>query len=91
MQKLELRSDKAPGLDELFSQFLKGVAVDISAPLSAIMKRSLATGHVPHEWKQANVCPIFKKGNKGWASNYRPVSLTSQICKIFERIMCEQI
>ena len=75
----ELRADKAPGPDELFLQFLKEVALEISAPLSAIMRRSLATGHVPNEWKQANVCPIFKKGSKALASNYRPVTALQDI------------
>ena len=74
----QLRTDKEPGPEEVFSQYLKEVAVEISAPLSAIMRRPLR--------KQVNVCPIFKKGSKALASNYRRVSLTSQICKIFERI-----
>ena len=46
-----VRADKVPGPAELFQQFLKEVAVVISAPLTAIMRQSLATGHVPNEWK----------------------------------------
>ena len=42
---------------------------------------SLREGTVPHEWKYANVVPIFKKGNRCKAENYRPVSLTSVVCK----------
>jgi hypothetical protein len=42
---------------------------------------------VPDDWKTANVSPIFKKGNKNQAENYRPISLTSQICKVFETII----
>jgi len=38
----------------------------------------------PGDWKEANVIPIFKGGNRNTATNYRPVSLTSQICKVFE-------
>ena len=46
---------------------------------------------VPGDWKNANVCPIFKNGGKHLAANYRPVSLTSQICKVFESLMRDVI
>ena len=39
---------------------------------------------VPQDWKDAHVIPIFKKGAKAKASNYRPVSLTAVICKVME-------
>ena len=41
-------------------------------------------GEVPSMWKQANVVPIFKKGDRTIMSNYRPVSLTSFVEKILE-------
>jgi hypothetical protein len=37
---------------------------------------------VPKQWKNALISAIFKKGNKSQAKNYRPVSLTSIVCKI---------
>jgi len=55
------------------------------------MKASFDTGVVPDDWKTANVCPIFKKGSKSQIGNYRPVSLTSQICKVFETVICDAI
>ena len=39
---------------------------------------------VPMEWKVAHIIPIFKKGYKKSAANYRPVSLTSCICEVME-------
>ena len=48
---------------------------------------SLREGTVPREWKHANVVPIFKKGSRCKAENYRPVSLTSVVCKPLESLL----
>ena len=49
------------------------------------------SGIVPSDWKKANVTAIFKKGDKSSSSNYRPVSLTSQVCKVLESIVTDNI
>ena len=49
------------------------------------------SGIVPSDWKKANVTAIFKKGDKSSSSNYRPVSLTSQVCKVLESIVRDNI
>ena len=89
IEKLLLKLDrgKAPGTDGVQSTVLKEVAKEIAMPLSTIFRKSLDSGEVPTNWKEANVTPIFKKGRKDAASNYRPVSLTSQVSKIFEKIL----
>jgi len=46
---------------------------------------------VPDEWREANVVPIFKNVSRGEASNYRLVSFTSQISKVFEPIIRDEI
>ncbi|KAF2361881.1 Reverse transcriptase domain, partial [Trinorchestia longiramus] len=48
---------------------------------------SLETGIVPDDWKCAYVTPIFKKGNKQFPNNYRPISRTSVISKRVERLL----
>ena len=52
---------------------------------------SLQLKQVPSDWKYANVTPIFKKGDKSDPGNYRPISLTSQICKVLESIIRDNI
>ena len=42
---------------------------------------------VPFEWKEANIISLFKKGSKNKQENYRPVSLTSMISKLLERLI----
>ena len=48
---------------------------------------SLQEGIVSFEWKEANIIPLFKKGSRNKSVNYRPVSLTSVICKLLETII----
>lgn len=59
----------------------------IATPLQIIFSKSLMTGQVPGDWKKSNVTPIFKSGDKTDPNNYRPVSLTCHICKVFESII----
>jgi predicted transcriptional regulator len=48
-------------------------------------------GCIPDDWRTANIVPIFKAGSRSKAENYRPVSLTSQICKVFESLIRDVI
>ena len=59
--------------------------------LALIYNESLARGDVPDEWRQANISPVFKKGEKYDAANYRPVSLTCICCKTLEHILVSNI
>jgi potassium voltage-gated channel Eag-related subfamily H protein 8 len=48
----------------------------------------LGIGNFPKSWKEATIIPILKPGeNHSDPSNYRPIALTSCICKTMERII----
>ena len=49
------------------------------------------TGKLPDEWVEANAAPVFKKGDRHTASNYRPISLTCVCAKMLEHIICKII
>ena len=51
----------------------------------------LQTGKLPDDWVEANVAPVFKKGDRHSPANYRPISLTCVCAKILEHIICKQI
>ena len=63
------------------------LAVDISEHLSIIFNTSFATGIFPEKLKVAKVIPIHKKDSKLECSNYRPISVLSNIDKILENLM----
>ena len=66
------------------------MADEISPVLTLIFQRTLDLGELPEDWKSANVSPIFKKGNRFKASNYRPV-LTSLCCKRQKHIITSNV
>lgn len=82
-----LRPNKAPGDDKILTNVMKELANEAAVPLMRIFQSSLDSAEVPDDWRNANVTPLFKKGKKSLPSNYRPVSLTSIICKTLESLM----
>ena len=48
---------------------------------------SLEEGIVPSEWKESNITSLLKKGSRNKPEIYRPVSLTSVVCKLLERLI----
>ena len=87
----KVKPKKASGPDLIPARFLHEMAEPLSAVLSFIFQQSLDSGTVPDDWRTANVVPIFKKGDRGLASNYRPVSLTALACKTMEHIVVSSI
>ena len=74
-----MKENNSPGVDGLSPKILKETVEQISKPLAHV---SLQEGILPLEWKEANIIPLFKKGSRNKSVNYRPVSLTSVICKL---------
>lgn len=86
-----LKINKSPGIDRIHPRVLKEIAEIISCPITIIYKKSVAESELPRQWKDAEITPIYKKDAKNLAKNYRPVSLTSVICKMLEKLIVEDI
>nr|XP_047141284.1 uncharacterized protein LOC124816226 [Hydra vulgaris] len=78
---------KSVGPDNVHPKVLKECSEFLSSSLAIIFVKSFITGSIPKLWSCANVVPLFKKGNKLDPTNYRPVSLTSIVGKVMERII----
>ena len=90
-QLVSLKANKAAGPDGIGPRVLKEMADVLAKPLTTLFQSSLDTGKVPQDWKTASVCPVYKKGEKYLAENYRPVSLTCITSKIMEHIITSQL
>ncbi len=76
---MNLDINKAQGPDGIPARSLKETAKQIAPSLWMLFNKSLRIGHVPDDWKLANVVPIHKKEEVTYVENYRPVSLLSLI------------
>ena len=77
-----MKDNKSPVVDGIPQKLLMETVEQISIPLARVLNLSLKEGVVPFEWKKANIIQLFKKGLRNKSENYRPVSLTSVICKL---------
>ena len=83
--------NKAQGPDAISGAVLKNCSETLAYPLSILFNLSYNTGYIPQEWKLANVVPVHKKDDKNKVINYRPISLTSLVMKVFERILYDEL
>ena len=87
----KLKPHSAPGPDGIRANVLKDFKWELARPLQLMFRKSLDAAAVPGSWKQGNITPVHKKGSRSLKSNYRPISLTSLVCKIMEGIIKDSI
>ena len=84
--------DSSPGPDDIHYQFLKHLPDTSLSVLLKTFNDIWETGNVPKSWKEATVIPIPKPGKDNTnPNNYRPIALTSCICKTLERMINERL
>ena len=82
-----LNPHKAAVPDKFKPIVLQTLHKELAPILQLIFQRSIDTGKIPDIWKEANVSPIYKKGEESEPSNYRPISLTCVLCKILSIVL----
>ena len=87
----KMKDNKSPRVEGIPPKLLKEIVEQISTPLAKVFNLSLEEGIVPSEWKEANITLLFKKGSRIKPENYRPVSLTSVVCKLLKTLIRDQM
>ena len=87
----EIQPHKACGPDEIPNIVLKNCSKQLAPGITALFQKSIDTGELPKDWTDANITPVFKKGDRHAAENYRPVSLASVLSKTLEHIVCHEL
>lgn len=83
----DLPCSSSPGPDGIPNILLVEGRYVLAEVLVTFFQLMLKNGKLPSEWKTALVTPIHKGGSRSMCSNYRPVSLTCTLCKVFERLV----
>ena len=86
----KVKSRQKPRGDNIHPKFLYEWRGAVAEPITKLYNYSLSTGVIPTDWKEATIATLFKKGNRSEPGNFRPVSLTSIVCKILESIITDK-
>ena len=87
----ELSSNLAAGPDGIPCSLLLNCAHELAPSLLILFNQSLSSGVIDPSLKRVAIVPVFKSGDRTAPSNYRPISLTSVIIKVLERIIRKQM
>jgi hypothetical protein len=88
---MSLKSDSSPGYDKVNARILKHLRTYISKPLAFVVNLCIGRGIFPNNYKTSIITPIFKSGDSKQVNNYRPISIISNVAKIFEKVIKSQI
>jgi hypothetical protein len=88
---INIMDSSSPGPDGVSANLLKAARLELCFVLAALFNIFLAAGFVPTQWLSANITPLAKVDHPTSWGDYRPISLTSNICKIFERVIAKYI
>ena len=83
-----LKLKKAPGPDNITNEMLMHLGPKAKKKLLQLFNDGWRSGTVPQIWREAIMIPVHKKGkDKSKAESYRPISLTSCVGKLMERLI----
>ena len=86
-----LKNGKACGADLISNEMLKAGANLLLPVFTKIFNLSLSSGHFPNQWGQGRIMSIHKKGDVHDPSNYRGITITGCLGKVFNGILNSRI
>ena len=86
-----LDTNKSAGPDEIPPLVIKRCSPELAPIIAKLFRSIIQTSSFPDTWKQANIHPVPKKGNKSDPNNYRPIAITSILSKTFETLLNKHI
>lgn len=90
-QITSLKTKSCAGPDEIGVAFIKENSKYLTKPIKYIINLIFQQGIVPNAFKASTVTPIYKSNSKKEMTNYRPISVISNIAKIFEKFLKHKI
>jgi hypothetical protein len=88
---MELENKTSSGLDKLPTILIKKLSLELSQFLKILFQRSLNCTFIPDDWKISIISPVPKISNPTKPVDYRPISLTSSICRVMESLILDKL
>ena len=87
-----MKNGKEAGKDQVNIETLKAGDETIATQLAKLYTKCITERRIPKTWKEANMVMIcFKKGNRKYINNYRPIWLLSHMYKLFTKIITTRL
>lgn len=87
----KMKNGKAPGSDQIPSDFIKNGGPTLISYMCRLFNHIINTLEVPSDWAFLIIRLLHKKGDRSDLNNTRPISLISNICKLFMRILTSRL
>jgi exonuclease III len=84
---LSQKSYKSAGEDNISNELLKGLIEEINQPMTSLFNDIITTENIPEQWTKSTIILIHKKGDRNKIENYRPISIMSNVYKVFSKIL----
>ena len=89
---LNRKKSTAPGADTVHYDMLKQLTEKGKFNLLGLINESWTRGELPSQWKESTIIPLLKPGKDSHnPKSYRPISLTSAICKVMETMVANRL
>ena len=86
-----LKNGKSAGIDCISNEMIKSGIQVLLNPLCKLFNLVFQTGNFPKIWNESFISLIHKKGDKHDPNNYRGISITSNLGKLFNKIIHERL
>lgn len=86
-----LKNNKSPGKDGITNEMIKSISPSLMEAMQHIFNIVLDTGIYPYDWKVGLNIPIYKNGCTFNPENYRGITLTNTIGKLFCQVLNQRI
>ncbi len=83
----KIKVNKAVGLDKISNEMLKHCTTDTLLCITKVFNKILISGTYPQNWGKGYIVNIHKKGSHFDPRNYRGITITSSLSKLFNLIL----
>jgi len=90
-QLIKLKPSRTQTPDGFSSYTIKLFGCSIARPLSLLFEHFFAHNFIPQHWKMSYINPVHKKGTRSNAANFRPIAITSILCRVMETVIHKQL